>query len=437
MSSDLLEEFGNAEGNPWNQAPSRDVANGSSAVEDDFGEFENPVPIDNFLDTSTTAAACPRPARLSAEFKEQSLIAQDYVLSATAFTSGIDDEWGDFAQGSVLFETDEVAAGQNASSGHDVIDRHGHELSESLPKDAICPTTVLCPVSSSPVKSNPRQSFGVAKAVNTEQTLSNDQTNRNFEAIQKSSFEMIPPNVVPTKTTRATPPVEAKPRQTLPPPKAANHGPPPSNIPPPSVLLPLVTSFFGSLPTKTKSIASSPSKDLPKFEDSLRVSLSTIRAAARILAGRKLRWKRDTLLHQSMRIGPANSGKGGGMKLTGVDKAESRREDQEAAESLQAWKQQIGPLRAAVAMMNVHLEVAQRLNVPDVAENMLIRLGRPVEGVVSAPKCCFLCGIKRDERVAKVDVDVEDSFGEWWKEYWGHVDCVIFWEEHKDTLRQR
>ena len=125
------------------------------------------------------------------------------------------------------------------------------------------------------------------------------------------------------------------------------------------------------------------------------------------------------------------------MKLAGVDGAERRREDQEAAEALQVWKQAAGPLRATVAAVNGRLPEGERLRIPDVADGLRIRQGKPSEGTVTAARCCFLCGIRREERVEKVDVEVEDSFGEWWVEHWGHVDCVAFWENHKDFLRQR
>ncbi|KAK4697330.1 hypothetical protein P7C71_g723, partial [Lecanoromycetidae sp. Uapishka_2] len=131
-----------------------------------------------------------------------------------------------------------------------------------------------------------------------------------------------------------------------------------------------------------------------------------------------------------MRIGPAG-GKIGGMKLAGLDKTESRREDAEAAEAVHAWKQQVGGLRSAVTTAKL------QINVPDITETIPIRVMRPSEGAVAASKCCFLCGIKRDERVAKVDVQVEDSFGEWWTEHWGHVDCCSFWADHKGSLNQR
>lgn len=135
-----------------------------------------------------------------------------------------------------------------------------------------------------------------------------------------------------------------------------------------------------------------------------------------------------------MKIGPAS--KSGGMKLTGVDKTESRREDQEAAEALSAWRKQLGILRSTISIVNGQLP-AGGLLVPDVSENMPVRVVKPSEGAVTAPKCCFLCGVRREERVARVDVDVEDSFGEWWTEHWGHVDCVAFWDSQQSSLKQR
>ena len=224
--------------------------------------------------------------------------------------------------------------------------------------------------------------------------------------------------------------------------KAEDLGPPPSNIPPPSVLLPLVATLFQSMSTNARKIATPQPISSDPYEplDQSRIQqiqevLSDVRASARILAGRKLRWKRDNILSQSMKIGPA-SGKTSGMKLAGVDKAETRREDQEAAEALRVWKQQVGPLRSTISMINVYLSEGGLL-MPEISEAMPIRVSKASEGAVTAPKCCFLCGIKRDERIAKVDVDVEDSFGEWWREHWGHVDCGTFWSQHKASLRQR
>ena len=213
-----------------------------------------------------------------------------------------------------------------------------------------------------------------------------------------------------------------------------------SNIPPPSILLLLIETMFESLSAETKNIvlikdASALLSNQSKV-DQLRILLSMVRAAARVIRGRKLRWKRDMNLSQSMKIGPAHSSKIGGMKLTGLDRTESLREDRGVEEVFSIWRKHLGRLRAAITQANAEIPGAA-LVVPDISENMHIRIAKLDEGALTAPKPCLLCGIKRDERLEKVDVDVEDSFGEWWTDYWGHLDCRIFWERHEDSLRQR
>lgn len=219
--------------------------------------------------------------------------------------------------------------------------------------------------------------------------------------------------------------------------------PPPSNVPPPSILLLVIAETFQSLLLELKDIIKliGSSKDTRSQldQESLREinhRTSMARAAARIIAGRKLRWRRDNHLSQSMKIGPANSGRAGGMKLTGIDKLENRREDGEAEEAVRTWKRHIGTLRAAVALANSrHPDL--NLVMPEILETMPVRIAKPSEGALVAPKMCFLCGLKREERIEKVDVKVEDSFGEWWIDHWGHVDCKTFWEEHKGSLSHR
>lgn len=219
--------------------------------------------------------------------------------------------------------------------------------------------------------------------------------------------------------------------------------PPPSNVPPPSILLLVIAETFQSLLLELKDIikliGSSKETQSQLDQESLRGinhRISLARAAARIIAGRKLRWRRDNHLSQSMKIGPANSGRAGGMKLTGIDKLENRREDGEAEEAARTWKIHIGTLRAAVAKANSrHPDL--NLVLPEIFETMPVRIAKPSEGALVAPKMCFLCGLKREERIEKVDVKVEDSFGEWWIDHWGHVDCKTFWEEHKGSLNHR
>ncbi|CZR54461.1 uncharacterized protein PAC_04345 [Phialocephala subalpina] len=221
-----------------------------------------------------------------------------------------------------------------------------------------------------------------------------------------------------------------------------NSGPPPSNVPPPSVLLSLFPSLF-DMPRSTlfKAVASQPFSlknriiSDPSTVDFLRAYLLIATVAAHILAGRKLRWKRDTLLSQAMKIGPAAAGGKGGMKLAGVDKSEVTKEDREAAEAVRIWREQLGRLRSAIAVANQSMrEDATYLVIPEISEAMHVKAQ---EGGLTAPKPCVICGLKREERVSKVDFQVEDSFGEWWIEHWGHRACRNFWQEHESKLRHR
>ncbi|KAB8297185.1 hypothetical protein EYC80_002563 [Monilinia laxa] len=216
--------------------------------------------------------------------------------------------------------------------------------------------------------------------------------------------------------------------------------PPPTNIPPPSILLALFPQLF-DLPQSSlfKAVANQPFSlknriiSDPSTISFLRAYLLIATVAAHVIAGRKLRWKRDTHLAQGMSIGPA--GGKGGMKLAGVDRAEVARENREAAETIRVWKEQLGRLRSAVAVANTSLkDVSKHLAIPEIGDTMHVK---SQEGGLKAPKACVICGLKREERVAKVDVKVEDSFGEWWIDHWGHRLCRNFWQEHEARLKFR
>jgi hypothetical protein len=217
--------------------------------------------------------------------------------------------------------------------------------------------------------------------------------------------------------------------------------PPPTNVPPPSVLLSVFPQLF-NLPQSTlfTAMANQPFAlknriiSDPSTISFLRGYILLATVAARVIAGRKLRWKRDTHLSQAMKIGPAAAGGKGGMKLTGIDKAEVAREDREAADLVRIWGDQVGRLRSAIATANSSLkDHSTHLAVPEIKEAMAVKN----QGGLAAPKACVICGLKREERIAKVDLQVEDSFGEWWVEHWGHKACKNFWDEHESTLKQR
>jgi hypothetical protein len=225
-----------------------------------------------------------------------------------------------------------------------------------------------------------------------------------------------------------------KPSQT-PKQKTRDDQPPPINVPPPSVLLSAFPTLFSTGNSLFKPVAgqSAPIKQRilsdPKAVDFLHGYILIATTAARIIAGRKHRWHRDKILAKSMSISAAGSK---GMKLAGVDKTQSVREDREAADVAAAWREHVGRLRSAVAAANSSGTTS--LKVPEISENMPVSTAKFVP---TAPKPCIICGLKREDRVAKVDFEVEDSFGEWWVDHWGHRACKNFWLEHEETLRQR
>ncbi|PKX98198.1 uncharacterized protein P174DRAFT_508512 [Aspergillus novofumigatus IBT 16806] len=203
----------------------------------------------------------------------------------------------------------------------------------------------------------------------------------------------------------------------------------PTNIPPPSVLLELFPRIFERLREEaTKARRGLQQED--QVETAASLMLCTLKVVARVVAGRTLRWKRDTILSQSMRIGPARSGKPGGMKLSTVNKNESIKEQQEAVDILAMWRDQ-------AALFNSVIQASGRQPIQAIAENARVVTATAAQGAIKAPHACALCGLKRDERLPKIDEDVQDSFGEWWVEHWGHSECKGFWEKNMGLLAQR
>ncbi|KAJ4360766.1 uncharacterized protein N0V89_001333 [Didymosphaeria variabile] len=219
---------------------------------------------------------------------------------------------------------------------------------------------------------------------------------------------------------------------------------PPTNVPPPAVLLTLFPPLFAdaqeklfkpmaaqTLPMRNKVLAE------PATITYLEGYIMLASVAAHIIAGRKLRWKRDQHLSQGMRIGPASSRATSGMKLSSIDKSENMKEEREASDVVRAWKDQVGRLRHVVSAAN-QIRAGSLGAVPDIQETMPVKVLKQGEGGVPAKEPCMLCGLKRDERVGAVDQGAEDSFGEWWVEQVNmHRSCQNFWGEHKDLLRQR
>jgi hypothetical protein len=195
---------------------------------------------------------------------------------------------------------------------------------------------------------------------------------------------------------------------------------PPTNVPPPGILLSLFPTLFAEaqeklfkpmaaqpLPMRNKLMAE------PATIEYLKGYLIVANVTAHIIAGRKLRWKRDQHLSQGMRIGPASSRATSGMKLTGIDKGENLKEEREVSDVVRHWKEQVGRLRHVVSGVN-QIKAGTLDRGPDLQETMPVKTLKQSEGGIPARTPCMMCGLKREERVTAADMATDDSFGEWW-----------------------
>ncbi|KAI5306974.1 hypothetical protein KEM56_005968 [Ascosphaera pollenicola] len=241
---------------------------------------------------------------------------------------------------------------------------------------------------------------------------------------------------LPTKTSRPTErPVDStlhqQPRPapaSVPMPSVSGSQVRPTNIPPPAILL----ALFPSLLDETRNQCLDAKGDPTLLTYLSQTVPPLLRTMTRILLGRSVRWKRDSILSQSTRIGPAGSGRG--MKLNSVNKNESAKEEREAVEVLARWRSVGGVLNSTVSTA----KGGQTVQVP--AEPNYVAHVRTVgtaEGAVRAQHACALCGLKRHERVVKIDDQAFDNFGEWWIDHWGHRDCQWFWETYECRLEHR
>lgn len=246
--------------------------------------------------------------------------------------------------------------------------------------------------------------------------------------------------VEPPQASRKPPAPKAVPRKSS---ATESIGPPPTNIPPPSILLSIFTELLEEAEAKLyKPTANQPAAVKTRiYADPgtlafLKGYIVLATVAARILVGRRLRWNRDKFLAQGMSI--AAAGSKGGMKLAGVDKTQSAREDREAADVIGLWRDYVGKLKTAVAQANIGMQKQpvkmEPLKIPEINDHMAVSTAKMVP---TAPKACVICGLKRDERVKGVDFEVEDSFGEWWVDHWGHRTCRNFWLGNEEKLRSR
>jgi len=300
----------------------------------------------------------------------------------------------------------------------DLLGLEDEVIVQPAPKKAIFPT----------VKSKQSSiSFGSTtnvKAIHSEpkepvETPEEDEPWDDFSAWDKDAAETKQParEAVELNLTSAIKPIQG----TEDPSNTPDDAVPPTNIPPPALLLSIFPSIFQQVETELLKPAAAQSLTVrqeiysdPKTVQYLKGYVAILTVFARILAGRKLRWKRDTLLAQSMRIGSASAGRVSGMKVTSIDKTELKKEDGEAAEALAVWSTQSGRVKTAVnEARRTHTELSV---VPELKEVMPVKVIKEIDGGITSAKSCALCGLKREERIAKVDIDVMDSFGEWWVE---------------------
>ncbi|KAF2275437.1 uncharacterized protein EI97DRAFT_400358 [Westerdykella ornata] len=441
-----------------NQLHSQPIASNEAEDDDEWGDFEGP--------TATTPAApkqdalTSQPSAQTWEASQSSWQPAPVFNAKKSYDSNVlfdaedevgeeEDEFGDFeGPGS-----SSAPAPPPASGTGQLIDLMGDlEISQPVPPsiEQRREQKTTSKPSASTTKKKPVHGFGPIVRTKQPEAASPPAPARNEEPW--ASFDdweaSIPATQQPKPTSKVIPSqseavaAQSPALMSMDEPEPGEL--PPTNVPPPALLLSLFLPLFAEAQEKLfKPLAA---QALPMrnrlLSDPVTIAylqgyLSLASVAARIIAGRKLRWKRDVHLSQGMRIGPASSRGTSGMKLTGIDKSENLKEEREVSDVVRAWKEQVGKLRHAVAAAN-QAKSRSLGAVPDIQETMAVRTLKQAEGGIPARQSCMLCGLKREERVTAADVDVEDSSGEWWVDQVSmHRGCRNFWQQHKDRLRQR
>ena len=454
MSADLFAEFGsnaasNKPSNQTNTQPNSLIPGLETAEDNDFGDFTSP----------TESTWQTQPAQQTGHSRGYSQQYDDNVLFDATLenvSNAESDDWGDFEtaepsqtqqpRGPVPAANQAVnpigGAVQGQSKTPDILSGD-LEWMDSLSIQDKKPPVRNQPAKPAPRKNLPPQKKSISLASTKPPEPSKDDSFEDWaDFIDGPPSEPSPTQ--PPKTTTATPKGISN-KQPQPPAQTERdtsqafskvnqeHVPAsqvrPTNIPPPSVLLEL----FPQLLEQLRQEATQTKKNLQQKEpldEAASTILCTLKTAARVIAGRTLRWKRDAILSQSMRIGPARSGKPGGMKLSTVNKNEDIKEQQQAVDVITIW-------RDRSALFSSVVQAAGKRPVPVVAENVRAMTASAAQGAIKASHACALCGLKRDERLPKVDEGVEDSFGEWWTDHWGHTECKDFWGRNMKLLGQR
>lgn len=479
MSADLLAEFGTPVTTPTPEGnPQSSVQPNSGSLFDDFESFGPVVSADSSsLDhhapgTSTSIRRVQSTAPTKASDAAQTRSDEDpwrkdgggtEVLFDVSTERALgenndDDDWGDFEKAESVHDTQlldtESAALAPATSHHPKVAPTSHEPSNAstlLDLLSLDDTVPPAPVKQSEATTRVKQSSKSGSAVTGNWGSAHQQQSRITSSSPDESFDdwgdfedgfeetrqnvpedqldRRPPNQFIKSTSEPQSRKSDKPMEnrSVEQDRALEPTVRPVNIPPPSVLLQL----FPSLLDDFRDQGIKAKRDLGSIDSKLALNLtSTLKVAARIIAGRTLRWKRDIILSQSTKIGPARSGKASGMKLSSVSKGENVKEQQEVAGVIEVWR------RHNTILNSIIQSVGER-PVPVITDKFRIDTAGPEQGALKAGHACALCGLKRDERLPKIDESIEDSFGDWWSEHWGHTDCKWFWDENSRNLSQR
>jgi hypothetical protein len=445
MSADLLAEFGiNSPGANTQGIPQTESA--GSFFDDDFDSFVSPEPADTNPLGLNADIAKHEPHNTGAQYALDAAtlppVTQDsevlFDASAEA-NSNEDDDWG-------TFETAESAPGGQ------LLDFGGDDQELNIPvqntRHSISNTSTSLDLLS--LDDRPPSNESIVSQITPSQrhlqTLKKPKLNQRappksqlkpkpseddffgeWDNFEDGSSAPNPPSqstvVTSTKVPKNSSTASTRTRNS----SQSQSDVRPTNIPPPSILL----QVFPSLLENFREQLNDTKRRYTGSASGLALNLSrTLRAASRIIAGRGLRWKRDVILSQSMKIGQAQSGKTSGMKLSSVSRGESIKEEQEAVGLIDIW-------RHHASMFNSALQSSGERPIPVIMDKTRITTASPEQGALKASHACGLCGLKRDERLSKVDDDAQDSFGDWWVEHWGHTDCKWFWEENSSKLHQR
>lgn len=406
------DDFGDFEGEVPTKEYSRDTADWSDRLEFQHGALQDDAPPIRKPRTKAT--------------KDPNVLF-DAEDSMSEEDEGLDDDFGDFEDSEPQpahprSQATIVPSRPAVNTEQDLLG----SFNEPMKQEQQSQSTNVAPANTLKVKSTPTKKAPIPMQVTRTSTAESNDTWDDFTTTDV-------PEATPHTMTSTSLPTSILDSMSVP----APSPPPlcPSNIPPPSVLLPLFPPILSEISTSVlqpflalPSASRTPSPSLRTF---LTSHQNLLQVLAHVIAGRKHRWRRDKRLAAATRIGP-----GGGLKLAGLDKAEPAREDAQVDEVLRAVRMHVGPLRAVVGAVNAAGGSVGA--VPDLAGVMPVRTATSAEGAVVGTVACGLCGLKREERVAKFDVEVLDSFGEWWIEKTNmHLGCWRFWEGFKHRLGQR